>query len=662
MRSVGQVSLLLALISAGYAAYVHLAPRSDRRQVLSRIGAACGILAFLALTSVAAILCWALVTRNFEFDYVAHYSSRNLAWYYSLSAFWVGQGGSLLLWCWLTALVALLFRFLSSGDRALRDTAFGIVMACLTFLIATTVFTADPLKESLSRPTEGTGLSPLLQNPSMLIHPPVVFLAYALWTVPFGLAAAALLQRRFDGNWIQSARVWAITSWTVLLAGLLLGAHWAYQELGWGGYWGWDPVENGSLLPWLTGTALIHCMMAWRHRQCLKKTTISLAILTFGLCHFATFLTRSGIFNSVHAFSESPIGWLFLGFMALLLVGGVALIALHRHGLRPAASARVFWSRETMVYFATLLLFALSAIVLVGTILSPVSTYFFGQAIQVDAPFYNNVATPVGILLLVMTALAPLLRWGQAPGQVQRRALCVSLVMGALACVTAYSFGVRQVLLLAVAGTAVFAGTAFLSAIFIDASRHRTVPFLSAFVRALQSGRRQYGGYVVHMGFIAMVIGITGSALGGSRHETVMHEGDRITWAGREIRYVKLEQTEHPDKLIAEAVLEVSQGGGTPVTLRPARHFHLLQNDWTTEVDIHSDWGGDFYTVLNAGLGDGRVALTFVDNPMMRWIWLGGLIAGLGALTAMWPGRRQRINSATLEPDGGDNVSLAKAA
>jgi cytochrome c-type biogenesis protein CcmF len=642
MGSTGQLCLLTALVCSGYAAFVCLAFRIRQHRLLQRLAATSGVVAFFSLCGAVGLLAWALLTKDFSLDYVARYSSRLLPWQYALSGLWVGQAGSLLLWAWMVGGLAVVLRVLPAKDVVIRDSAFAVLMGYLSFLLGLMVFAADPFQASLAAPKEGLGLSPLLQNPSMLIHPPVVFFAYAAWTVPFALATAALLHDRLDANWTQMARPWALLAWTVLGVGLLLGAHWAYQELGWGGYWGWDPVENGSLLPWLTGTALIHCLMSWRHRNCLKKTTVSLAILTFGLCNFATFLTRSGIFSSVHAFSESPIGWMFLALMAVLLAGGVILIVVRREALKPQRGVKSLLARETLVLVSTFLLLLLTLVVMAGTLVSPLSTSLLDRTIQVGPPVYNNVLIPVGLLLLLATASVPLLRWGEGPGLTQRRALWGCLGAGLVASVIGGCLGMRHFVSLAVTGLATTASGALLVTVFLDARRREPHSLWRGLWRTLYDGRRQYAGFIVHMGFIALAIGITGSSLGSQRREVEMSEGETILWADREIRYVQLVQRSLPDKLVAEAVLEVSRGGHPPVTLRPARHLHLLQNEWTTEVDIHSTWGGDFYTVLNAGLGDGRVVLTFVENPMMRWIWVGGFIITLGVLATIWPTRESR--------------------
>jgi cytochrome c-type biogenesis protein CcmF len=669
MLSIGQLCLLAALVCSGYAAFAAIASRFRPHRLLQRAATASGLMALALLTGVVVILAWALVTTDFRFDYVVHYSSRLLPWQYSLAALWVGQAGSLLLWAWMLAGLAVVFRWLPAAETVLRDSAFGVLMGCLAFLIAIMVFAADPMKASLTAPKEGLGLSPLLQHPSMLIHPPVIFFGYAAWTVPFALAIAALFHDRLDATWTQMARPWALLAWSILGAGLLLGAHWAYQELGWGGYWGWDPVENGSLMPWLTGTALIHCLMAWRYRNCLKKTAISLAILTFGLCNFATFLTRSGLFSSVHAFSESPIGWMFLGLMAVLLTGGMILIIVRRKSLAAERTARSLLARETLILVSTFLLVVFTLVVMASTLVAPLSAMFLGRTILVGAPIYNNVLSPVGLLLIAGTALVPMLRWNEAPGPAQCRVLWVCAGAAALATAAGYWLGARHILSLTVTGLAALGAGSILGALFLDARRRQPQRPWRGVLQALGNGRRQYAGYLVHLGVMALAIGITASSLGTGRHEAVMDEGEVIRWGEWEIRYVQLVQRELPDKLVAEALLEVSRGGNAPVMLRPARHLHLLQNEWTTEVAIHSTWGGDFYTILDAGLGDGRVALTFVDNPMMRCVWLGGIVACLGAVVAMWPGAARRLgagnadkNQSACRDAGADDGNLRHAA
>lgn len=636
MRAIGEVSLLVSLIFTGFASALHLCrPRQGRRSQFSTWVSLAGC---AALTVVTVILICALLNCDFRYAYVAQYASRLLPWSYRVSALWVGQAGSLLLWAWMLCALALVVKTIPTAHASARDTAFGLLMANVCFLIFVMVFAADPMAHNSIVGEDGAGLSPLLQAPSMLVHPPVVFLAYAAWAVPCALTLAALWNNCLDANWIREVRPWALIAWTILGAGLLLGANWAYQELGWGGYWGWDPVENGSLLPWLTGTAFIHCLMTWRARGQLKKTAIALAVVTCAFCNFATFLTRSGVYSSVHAFSQSPIGWMFLGFMALLLVVGVVFIFRLRHALEPDTVSTSLFARESLIVASTFLIVLLAIVVLIGTSIGPASKLLAGRSVEIGPSFYNNALPPIGIGLLAMTAAVPLLRWGSAPTRRDFHALVVCIGLGLAAAVFfAAAEGVRHPIALAVIGLVAFAVASMLLAGTLAIKQRKARYGGVALMSLLSKGRRKYAAYTVHCGFICIAIGITGSSIGTRRQEFTLSEGDVVCWEGRQIRYQQLEQRQDPDKLVAEAVLFVTDADSTPLELRPARHLFLLQNEWTTEVAIHSTWKGDFYTILNAGLGEGRVVLTFISNPMMRWLWVGGVVSTLGAVVAVWP-------------------------
>lgn len=649
MRIVGEICLQMALVTAGYAAFASLYPRFRDDHRLGRLAVPAAGAAFAGLLIAMLVLMAALVRCDYRFDYVSQYTSRSLPWHYRLSALWVGQAGSMLLWTAFSALAALVFR--AASQSPLRRCAFGILMANVAFLLAVMVLAADPMKASLAVRKEGLGLSPLLQHPSMLIHPPVVFLAYAAWAVPFALAASALLTGKLDGRWANEARPWTLFAWVVLGAGLFLGADWAYQELGWGGYWGWDPVENGSLIPWLTGTALIHSLMAWRRRGVLKKLSLSLAVATFALCNFATFLTRSGIFSSVHAFSQSPIGWAFFGWMAVVAGAGAALLVFHRRRLVPDRPLGGIVSREALVLVSTFLLMLLTTVVIIGTLFTALSSALVGRTVQIGPAFYNNVLSPIGLALLATMAAAPLLRWGAPPTRKQRLALFACCGAAFLAGGVAAACGIRHPIAWAVAGVAVLAVGAAAASWLLDARRRSATGWFAGLGRVLVGQRPQYAGYAVHLGLISVAVGIAGSSLGSQRLDVELKEGQVIEWAGRRIEYVRLVQRETADTLVAEVELRVGRTGEQQaVMLRPSRRLHLLQNEWTTEVDIHSTWAGDFYTILNAGLGEGRVYLSLVDNPLMRWIWAGGYLAAAATAAAAWPVKRRRRKQATVEP------------
>jgi cytochrome c-type biogenesis protein CcmF len=644
MKIFGELCLLAAFVASGFSAFACLAGEPSRYAGVLRAGLFAAVASLMSLTTCVGVLAWALLTSDFTFLYVANYSSRDLPTHYSLAALWVGQAGSLLLWAWMTAAFALVFRAARRGTpKRLADVAFGLAMSYVCFLTAMMVFAADPMKASLAAGQEGAGLSPLLQHPAMMIHPPIVFAGYAAWTLPCALAIAALITGQLDLQWAAAARPWAILAWALLGSGILLGANWAYEELGWGGYWGWDPVENGSLMPWLTGTVLIHSLMVWRYRDGWKKTALALAIATFGLCNFATFLTRSGIFSSLHAFSQSPIGWMFLVLMTLLAVAGGVLIAWRRRRLVSTMRLSSFWARETQAVAAGAALLLLTAVVFAGTVLLPLSTYAWGAKAVVGPEFYNGVLVPTGLLLLATTVAVPLLRWGGPPRQPQRQWLVRSWAAGLAAAVIGFCCGMQDPRALLVSMLIGAAPVALGAALLLDARRAAAGNVLMGLADALRNNRRSYAGFLIHLGFLMLAVGVTGSSLGSRRHEAVMNPGESLEWNGWRIRYLRPIQTETADKVVAQAELEISEANDVSYRLRPARHFHLLQEQWTTEVDIHSSWAGDFYTILNSGEEDGTASLTFVSMPLMRWLWLGGCVSGLGAaLTLCPPWRQQR--------------------
>ncbi len=357
-------------------------------------------------------------------------------------------------------------------------------------------------------------------------------------------------------------------AWAVLGIGILLGAQWAYEELGWGGYWAWDPVENGSLLPWLTGTVLIHSMMVWQHRRMLKKTAMVLAFVTFGLSNFATFLTRSGVFSSLHAFSQSPIGWLFLGLMIVTGVGGGILLVKRWGELAPERRMDSVLSREAGIVIGSLALLLLAVVVIVGTLSSALSSALMGEAMLVGPAFYNQVMMPTGLVLLLVTAAAPLLRWGGPPTAAQRRALAGAALMGALGAGCGLLFGLRHPVALAVAGLATFAVAAFMWSMVIEARRRVPGRIVRGIVSTLLLQRRQYAGFLIHLGFVCLVVGVAGSSLGKREKGFVMTEGATVKWAGRKIHLARIIERELPDKLIGAAELEITDraGQGGPAT------------------------------------------------------------------------------------------------
>jgi cytochrome c-type biogenesis protein CcmF len=735
----GQICLLVALVASGYAAFAcfvawRLAEKGigamgaqhperggkgDRRllcaapggpirrripvpfsaSLLERLGIAAAVVGVSALTAVGAILAVALVVKDFRLAYVAQYSSRLLPWYYALSAFWVGQAGSLLLWAWYVGMLAIVYRLWGgrraeketvprgaqhpegrSGKRclspfppsvpasvALRQPAFAVLMAYQFFLVALMVFGANPMEPGLAARPEGAGLGPLLQHPAMLLHPPVVFIGYAACAIPFALAVAALMSGRLDAAWVRAARPWALLSWVLLGIGILLGAYWAYEELGWGGYWNWDPVENGSLIPWLTATAMLHAAMAYNQRGGLRRTTLVLAVATFAACNFAAFLTRSGVFSSLHAFSQSPIGWMFLAMFLVLAAGTGVLLVRRRAATACDNPLSGLWAKETAVAASVFALVFLAVLVFAGTVSLPLSIALFPHAVVVGPGFYNGALGPTALLLLVAMAAAPLLRWGAAPETRQRRAVWTAVAAGLTSAGLAWLAGLQQPLIATVVGLAAASATAIVGSALLAAAEKGAVPgqppvgarrngppgapqkwgrspfpLLSAFLGALRSRRRTFAGYAMHLALACLAVGVAGSSLGTRQKLARLSQGESLHWAGHDVRFVRLRQHRLPEKLVVQAELEVTGGGTAPFTLLPAQEYYFAQCQWMPEVAIHSTWGGDFYTILHSGEGQDRIQLTVVENPLMRWMWLAGGIVLAAAAPWFWPARRPK--------------------
>ena len=545
-----------------------------------------------------------------------------------------------------------------SQPSVLKKTSFAIILLHLFFLVAVLLFAADPTVARIGLPGDGAGLSPSLQHPVMLIHPPIVFLGYALWTIPFALALAGLILRKADSGWILEARAWAILAWSLLGAGILLGGLWAYEELGWGGYWNWDPVENGSLIPWLLGTAFLHAALAWRSCRILKKSAIALAIATFACCNFAAFITRSGFFSSLHAFNQSPLGWMFLVLMAVVALGGGILLLWRRRAFTPERSLSSVWSREAWLWIFLLALVLLAMLAFSGTLVAPLSGIFGGRKVVVEAAFYNTAMIPIGLTLLLATALAPLLRWGSSPSATQKRAILAAALATMIATASAFVLGLRHPLALAAGGLASFGVAAVAGALFIDARCRASAAAWRRPLNAIRANRRQYAGFLTHLGFLSLAVGITCSSLGAHRQEAVMHEGGTYAWSGWTIRMAGLTQRNSSDKITVEAQLEISRDGRRLCVLQPAQVYHECSNQWTARAAIHSTWTEDFFVILHGGQADGKINLTFVENPLMRWIWLGGCLAGCGAIWGLLPARKVHTSVATAGSSSSVAVDL----
>ncbi|MEQ9337583.1 MAG: cytochrome c biogenesis protein CcsA, partial [Miltoncostaeaceae bacterium] len=517
MSLFGRAVLLLALGLAVYAIAMSLASRRGGRSHWQR-SAENAVHAVAGLTTVAMVGIWiAFLTDDFSLRHVAEYTSSTLAWEYKLTAVWGSQAGSLLLWMWIFSLFASLAVYLNRArNRELMPVVVAVLMGVAVFFLLLLSFVTSPFEVLAVVPDEGRGLNPQLQNFYMQIHPPILYLGYVGLAIPFAFAMAALVTRRLDTAWITSVRRWTIFSWLFLGIGILLGAKWAYETLGWGGYWAWDPVENAAFIPWLVATAFLHSVMVQERRGMLKVWNMVLVVLTFVLCLFGTFLTRSGIVQSVHAFGESTLGPFFLGFIVLIGAGSFALIMSRLDDLRSQNTLESFVSREAIFLFNNLLLLAMAFAVFWGTMFPVLTEIVRGDRIVLGQGFYNQVAAVIGVLLLILTGIGPLIAWRKSsPAQLRRR-FAGPLAGTAAVLVPVLIFtDARQHWLAAITiAAAVFVTSCVLSEFWRGTRVRHAVGDTSwpgALVSLVARNRRRYGGYIVHLGIVVLFIGFAGA-------------------------------------------------------------------------------------------------------------------------------------------------------
>jgi cytochrome c-type biogenesis protein CcmF len=650
MVDTGYIALCLALVAAGYA--VAASVSGARRQHLPLIRSAenaflalCGLLTVAVLT-----LCGALFSHDFQVQYVAENSNRAMPTFYLLAALWGGQNGSLLFWNWILsiygAVVVLVYRH---RYRALMPYVVATLAISGFFFALVHLFAADPFKRLPFTPDDGRGLNPLLQHPAMAVHPPTLYLGMVGMAVPFAFAMAALITRQIDGVWLRAARRWMLIPWCFLGAGLLLGGKWAYVVLGWGGYWGWDPVENSSLLPWLSGTAFLHSIMVQERKGMLKIWNMVLAILTYALCIFGTFMTRSGIISSVHAFARSNIGPFFATFLFLLLACSFGLLIFRLKDLKAAARLESFVSRETAFLLNNWILIGILFAVLWGTVFPLLSQEFTGEKLTVGPPFFNRLNVPLGLVLLFLTGIGPLFAWQRtSPAGLRRNfALPVALALAATGILA--GLGVRDFYSLVSLSLCSFVAATILLE-FHQGTRVRQrsqgASYLKTLYRLASRNRRRYGGYLVHLGVVLLFVGFTGKAF-TTEAEFVLENGKSAQVKDYTITYEALAHSEDASKVTDTAALSLFRAGQFLCTLLPERQFHKSFEQGTTQVSIYSTWKEDIYLILVGYSQGGRSAKfqVFV-NPLVNGVWLGGIVLMLGSLWAIWPTARDRQLSA----------------
>ncbi len=593
---------------------------------------------FVGLAGVA--LGAALLAHDFSYEYVAAYSSRSLSGPYALSSLWGGMEGSLLLWTsLLVGFAALAVRGARRESSSLAAWACAVLAGIAIFFLVLIVMPADPFARGPA-PLDGRGLNPLLQSPAMLIHPPLLYAGFVGFSIPFAFAMASLFSGRQTDGWFTITRRWTLFAWSALSIGIVLGGAWAYTELGWGGYWAWDPVENASFMPWLTATAFLHSVVIQEKRRMFKVWNISLILLTYVLAVFGTFLTRSGILSSVHTFTEGPLGKWFLPFLGLMLIGGLATVALRLDPLRAENRLDSLLSRESLFMANNVLFLAAALSVFWGTMYPIIAELITGTRLSVGPPFFNSVFVPLALLLLLLTGIGPLVSWRRMSPRALGRLIAVP------AAVAAVTGGIALVLGAGLAASAAFALCGFVtgsvSGEFIRGGRiyrsRTSSGWLRSISQTLLRNRRRYGGYVVHLGIVLIVAGLAGGAW-KEEAQALVAPGDSMRVGSYELVYEELVQSSTAEKDVFGARLAVLRDGEPVTDLTPSRNFHIAQRQWQSEIAIRSTPAEDLYVVVTSFDTDGTAAIRAFVNPLTWWIWVGAGVMAMGMLVIFSAGR-----------------------
>jgi cytochrome c-type biogenesis protein CcmF len=648
LPELGRIALVVCLGLSVYAvvAGAYAAFTGRRRLALSARNA---LVACLGAALVAsAVLLIALVRSDFSFVYVADHTSLELPTPYKVSAFWGGQEGSLLLWLViLTAYSTAAVLFAQRAAAALVAWVVPVLGLVTGFFSLVLVAVATPFATQAA-PPDGIGLNPSLQNPYMVSHPPALYLGYVGLAVPFAFGMAALLSRRTDELWIVLTRRWTLLAWTFLGIGQLLGAHWAYVEVGWGGYFAWDPVENAALMPWLVATAFLHSVMIQEKRGMLKVWNMLLVIGAFALSLFGTFLTRSGILNSIHSFTEGPLGGWFLGFICLIVVGSTALVFWRLPLLRAKTRLESPISREATFLYNNLLLVAFCLTILWGVVFPILSEAVRGEALTVGPPYYNFFLKAFGLPLLLLMGIGPLVAWRRASLRSLGRSFvwpaAVALVVGlALLAVGGGS---------SIPGLVAYTFSAFvLASIVLEFSRGTRARhalsgegWAGSFSSLVARNRRRYGGYIVHAAIVLLAIGVAGSSAYDTIREAQLRPGESMQVGAYTLDYRRLDTREGTNALERRAVVDVQRDGRSLGTVEAGKNAYRAEGQVSNEVGIRSDWrtGEDLFVIADEISPDGTVVFEVHISPLVNLIWIAGAVFLLGSLITLWPDAREQ--------------------
>jgi cytochrome c-type biogenesis protein CcmF len=648
MENLGSLAILLALCVALYATVASVIGGVRHKPFLVVSGQRAVYSAWVLITLASGILVYSLMTGDFRFAYVAEHSNRSMPTLYKFAAWWGGQEGSLLFWSWLLSTYAAVV--VITNRRRHRDMmpfVVGVLTTVQAFFLILNNFIANPFQmlatdKLIVAVPDGNGLSPLLQYPAMAIHPPMLYLGYVGFAVPFAFAMGSLITRQPGDGWIHTTRRWTLVTWLFQSTGVLLGAAWAYHVLGWGGYWGWDPVENASLLPWLSGTAFLHSVMMQEKKGMMKVWNMVLISATFFLCILGTFMTRSGFVESVHAFARSDIGKYFVTFLAMGIAATIYLILDRLDYLKSEAQLESVISRESSFLFNNLILLASCFAVLWGTLFPTISEALSGNRIALDAEWYNRLMVPIGLFLLFLTGVGPLFAWRRTSLDSLRRNFqwpgVASLVLvGAL-----LAAGMRQFYPLISFGFCLFVALTVIMEFYKGArsiAAKNDMNLLRATVELTHRNTRRYGGYLVHMGIVLIFIGVTGHAFNLNEVKE-LNKGDSMQIGAYNLKMVDLQQGENENYQWHRATMQVTKNGDPLGTLEPEKRFYKASKQGTSEVGVRPRLNEDLY--LNfGGMSDDnqRAVIQAYVLPLVSWIWIGGLVLIGGTLVCLVPSK-----------------------
>jgi len=631
-----------------------------------------GIASFVTLCCAAFALVWAAFTNDFSVEYIRAHSNIALNPAYKFAALWSGQEGSLLLWAWLLSAYGFVLRMRHRVDLRLSAFASVILAAIQVFFLLLLTIAAPPFSiQPGPVAADGAGLNPLLQYPEMVIHPPMLYLGYVGFAVPFAFALGALMMRYPGEKWIHITRRWTMVTWLFLTCGIFMGAHWAYSVLGWGGYWGWDPVENASLMPWLTGTAFLHSVMMQEKRGMMKNWNVWLIFSTFMLTILGTLLTRSGIISSVHAFAQSPIGAWFYTFISIVFLVCLITFFMRRDHLKSENKLESLVSRESSFLFNNMILLAACITVLWGTLFPLLSEAVTGSKVTMGAPYYDRVNIPIGLFLLFLTGLGPLLAWRSTTLRSIRRNFVLPAVAMAVTAIVLIVAGVRpwndgddmQSTFFSLVAFTLAAGV--ITAIVEEFTRGARVVrtqtgknLLSSMLLLTHRNTRRYGGYIIHFGIVVMFIGIAGGAFNQAR-EMEMSAGSSFDLGPYRLVSTGMTQDSKPEYDTSYSVLNVYRNRKFVTQLAPEKRTYFAGTDHeqaSTIVALHSTAEADLYTVFEGTNPDsGLPIIKAFLNPLIAWIWIGVSIVVAGTFIALVPNLvrtpvRQRLGDSLAVP------------